>query len=52
MTSVSYAWLADENVPIPAFRVLVNAGWNIKHVGIENGGLPDTGVMQMAIDES
>ncbi|GAB3794428.1 hypothetical protein GCM10028819_08060 [Spirosoma humi] len=52
MTSVSYAWLADENVPIPAFRVLVKAGWDIKHIGIENGGLPDTAVMQIAIDEN
>lgn len=51
MTSERDAWLADENFPLPAFRLLINAGWNIKHIGIENGGLPDVDVMQIAIDE-
>lgn len=51
MNQAQHHWLADENFPIPAFRVLVNAGWDIKHIGIEQGGLPDTAVMQLAIDE-
>lgn len=51
MSQVTHHWLADENFPIPAFRVLVNAGWTIKHIGIEKSGLPDTAVMQLAIDE-
>jgi predicted nuclease of predicted toxin-antitoxin system len=52
MSRVAQHWLADENFPMPAFRVLVNAGWNVKHVGIEQGGLPDAAVMQFAIDEN
>lgn len=51
MIFVKYTWLADENFPLPAFRVLMNAGWDIKHIGIENGGILDTAVMQMAIEE-
>ena len=51
MSQAVHLWLADENFPMPAFRILVNAGWNIKHVGIEQGGLPDIAVMQLAIDE-
>lgn len=51
MSPTNYRWLADENFPIPAFRVLTNAGWDIRHIGIDQGGLPDTAVMQLAIDE-
>jgi predicted nuclease of predicted toxin-antitoxin system len=50
--ATAIAWLADENVPLPAFRVIENAGWDIKHIGIGNGGIPDTEVMQMAIEEN
>jgi predicted nuclease of predicted toxin-antitoxin system len=51
MSQTNYRWLADENFPIPVFRVLINAGWDIRHIGIDQGGLPDTAVMQLAIDE-
>ena len=46
-----YCCLADENFPMPSFRVLVSADWNVKHIGVDQGGLPDTAVMQLAIDE-
>ncbi len=36
---------------MPAFARLVDAGLDITHVAIEEWGLPDTAVMQMAIDQ-
>ncbi|AQG81425.1 DUF5615 family PIN-like protein [Spirosoma montaniterrae] len=51
MNPATLRWLADENFPIPAFRALTDAGWDVRHIGIDQGGLPDTAVMQAAIDE-
>ncbi len=51
MSRAIQRWLADENFPIPAFRLLADAGWDIRRIGVDQGGLPDTAVMQRAIDE-
>jgi predicted nuclease of predicted toxin-antitoxin system len=45
-------WLADENFPVPAFRVLQQAGWDITHIGLFAGGAPDTSVLEYAIAEN
>lgn len=45
-------WLADENFPVPAFRVLQQAGWDITHIGFFAGGTPDTSVLEHAITEN
>ncbi|PRY45264.1 hypothetical protein CLV58_1028 [Spirosoma oryzae] len=49
--STMLRWLADEHFPMPAFTRLVDAGLDIRHVAIEQWGLSDTAVMQMAIDQ-
>lgn len=47
----SLRWLADEHFPMPSFNRLVEAGLDVKHIAAEQWGLPDTAVMQMAIDQ-
>ncbi len=42
-------WLADENFPFPAFRVLVAEGLDIKHIGIENPSVEDVDVISEAL---
>lgn len=49
MTQGALRWLADENFPVPAYRVLREAGWDVEHVGLTEPGLPDTEVMNRAI---
>jgi hypothetical protein len=46
MIPIAYKWLADENFPFPAFHVLRSAGWDVNHIVVEQGGLPDTAVMK------
>ncbi len=45
-------WLADENFPFPSFRLLQQQGWDITHIGLFDGGVPDTSVLQHAIAEN
>ena len=44
-------WLADENFPVPAFSVLLEAGWDIEHISFIQPGIPDTDVMERAIQQ-
>jgi len=52
MNPVILRWLADENFPVPAFRALAQAGWDITHIGFFAGGAPDTAVLHYAIAEN
>ena len=45
-------WLADENFPVPSFRLLQEAGWDIAHVGLFAGGISDANVLKYAIAEN
>jgi predicted nuclease of predicted toxin-antitoxin system len=44
-------FLADENFPITAFRLLREFGHDIKHVAFEMPSVADTDVMDLAIAE-
>lgn len=52
MNLTTLRWLADENFPVPSFRLLQRAGWDITHIGFFAGGIPDTLVLQYAIAEN
>jgi predicted nuclease of predicted toxin-antitoxin system len=43
--------LANENFPIKSFRILLELGYDIKHVGVENAGISDREVMDFSIRE-
>ena len=45
-------WLADENFPVPSFRLLKQHGWDITHVELFDAGIPDIAVLQHAIAEN
>ena len=45
-------WLADENFPFPAFRILELKGFDIKHIGLENPSVEDVSVIQIALAEN
>ena len=45
-------WLADENFPYPAFRVLESAGFDIKHIGVENPSVEDYSVIKISLDQN
>lgn len=45
-------WLADENFPHPAYRVLALEGLDIKHIGIENPSIEDISVIRTALTEN
>ncbi len=45
-------WLADENFPFPAFRVLELKEFDIKHIGIENPSVEDVSVIQTSLAEN
>ncbi len=42
-------WLADENFPIPAFRVLVASGFDILHIAYESPSISDISVIEFSI---
>ena len=44
-------FLADENFPITAYRILLESGYDIKHIAFEMPSVSDTDVTQLAIDE-
>jgi len=52
MNPPTLRWLADENFPVPSFRLLEQAGWDITHIGFFAGGIPDTTVLEYAIAEN
>jgi len=43
--------LADENFPVPSFNILVNKGYDIKHVIVDDASISDVEVMKIAIEE-
>lgn len=45
-------FLADENFPITAFRILREAGYDIKHVAYEMPSIADSDVTAFAISEN
>ncbi|WP_420147752.1 DUF5615 family PIN-like protein [Spirosoma sp.] len=45
-------FLADENFPITAFRILLETGYDIKHVAFEMPSVKDTDVTDFAITEN
>jgi predicted nuclease of predicted toxin-antitoxin system len=45
-------FLADENFPITAFRILQESGYDIKHVAFEMPSVKDTDVTDFAISEN
>ena len=44
-------YLANENIPLSSYRILMLKGWDIKHVGEENVGISDEAVMELAKSE-
>lgn len=44
-------WLADENFLIASFKLLVSKDWDIKHISLENSGIQDFKVIELAINE-
>ncbi|QMW00160.1 DUF5615 family PIN-like protein [Spirosoma foliorum] len=45
-------FLADENFPITAFRILLEAGYDIKHIAYEMPSVTDIDVTGLAIREN
>lgn len=45
-------FLADENFPVTAFRILLESGHDIKHITFEMPSITDTDVTEMAINEN
>ncbi|GAB4037489.1 DUF5615 family PIN-like protein [Spirosoma gilvum] len=45
-------FLADENFPFTAFRILLESGYDIKHIALERSGIADTDVTNLAISEN
>ncbi|MVM38167.1 hypothetical protein GO730_12200 [Spirosoma sp. HMF3257] len=45
-------FLADENFPITAFRILLESGYDIKHVAFEIPSVSDIDVTDFAIKEN
>lgn len=45
-------FLADENFPITSFRLLQEAGYDIKHIAFETPGVSDRVVTDFAISEN
>lgn len=45
-------FLADENFPITAFRILFESGYDIKHIAFEMPSIADRDVTEMAISEN
>ena len=45
-------FLADENFPITAYRILLESEYDIKHVAFEMPSTADTDVTEMAIKEN
>lgn len=43
--------LANENFPIGSVRILENAGFDIKYIGVDHTGIKDSEVMEIAIKE-
>ena len=43
--------LADENFPVASYRLLLENGWDIVHVGIENPSIEDNEVIEQSIEE-
>jgi predicted nuclease of predicted toxin-antitoxin system len=52
MSHQQLRWVADENFPMLSFRVLLANGWDITHIGLFSGGVPDTSVLDYAIAEN
>ena len=44
--------MADENLPITAFKILRESGYDIKHVAYEMNSVADTDVIGFAISEN
>lgn len=44
-------FLADENFPVTAFQILLESGYDIKHVAYEMPSVADTDVTGFAIEE-
>ena len=42
-------FLADENFPITAYRILLESGYDIKHIAYEMPSVADTDVTDYAI---
>lgn len=45
-------WLADENLPFPAFHLLKSSGFDVKHIGIENPSVEDPSIIKIASDQN
>lgn len=45
-------FLANENVPLSSIKYLKSAGFDIKSIGLDNQGISDEEVMNIAINES
>ena len=42
-------FLADENFPLPSFRVLLHHGVDVIHVGLEYPSIDDESVLELAV---
>jgi predicted nuclease of predicted toxin-antitoxin system len=43
--------LANENFPMKSFHILLEPGYDIKHIGVENAGISDEEVMNFSVRE-
>lgn len=43
--------LANENFPLTSVKILEKLGYDIKYIGIDNPGIPDTRVLNIAVSE-
>ena len=44
-------FLADENFPVASYRLLLENGWDIIHVGITNPSITDDEVIEQSVEE-